>query len=171
MIEFAEWLQATPFSEAIQAAGWLVPLLQSIHILMIGVVFVSILTIALRVLELVRMDQGFADVWRRFAPWMWTGIVVMTLTGALLVAAEPVREFTSTSFWIKMLLLAVGIASAIVFRRSLAPMVLAGDTAHEFSPGIKIGAIATVVLWLAIIFLGRAIAYDVEIWGVLSLSS
>jgi hypothetical protein len=31
--------------------------------------------------------------------------------------------------------------------------------------------VATVVLWLAIIFLGRAIAYDVEVWGSLSLAS
>jgi hypothetical protein len=26
------------------------------------------------------------------------------------------------------------------------------------------------VLWVGIIFLGRAIAYDVEVWGTLSLS-
>ncbi len=171
MIEFAEWLQATPFSEAIQAAGWAVPLIQSVHILMIGIVFVSILMVALRVLERVRMDQTFADVWRRFAPWTWTGIVVMTITGALLVVAEPVREFTSLSFWLKMGLLAVGIASALAFRRSLTPVLLAGDHAHEFSSGTKLGAVVTVALWIAIIFLGRAIAYDVDIWGAWSLSS
>ncbi len=35
--------------------------------------------------------------------------------------------------------------------------------------GRKAAALATVVLWLAIIFLGRAIAYDDEVWGSLSL--
>ena len=39
----------------------------------------------------------------------------------------------------------------------------------QFSAGRKAAAVATVVLWLAIIFLGRAIAYDVEVWGSLSL--
>src|SRR5690606_16336139 len=150
-------------------AGWIVPLIQSIHILMIGVVFVSILMIALRVLERTRVDQAFADVWRRFAPWTWTGIAVMTITGALLVVAEPVREFTSLSFWLKMALLAVGVASAAAFRRSLRPILVSGDHAHEFPPGIKLGAVVTVALWLAIIFLGRAIAYDVDIWGAWSL--
>ena len=43
LLEFATWLQSTPFSVAIQSASWVVPTLQSLHILMIGVVFVSIL--------------------------------------------------------------------------------------------------------------------------------
>ena len=41
MRELAEWLQGTPVSVGIQASQWMVPLLQSIHILTIGVVFVS----------------------------------------------------------------------------------------------------------------------------------
>ena len=45
-----------------------------------------------------------------------------------------------------------------------------GAGAHgEFSLGAKTAAAGLVVLWLAIIFLGRAIAYDVEVWGALSL--
>lgn len=171
MLEFAEWLQATPFSLAIQSAGWAIPLIQSIHILTIGIVFVSILMITLRVLERVRVEQTFGEVWRRFVPWMWSGLVVMAVTGALLIVAEPVREFTSLSFWLKMALLVVGIVATIVFRRSLAPAALTQRHEFEFSAATKAGAIATVGLWVAIIFLGRAIAYDVEVWGTLSLAA
>jgi len=39
----------------------------------------------------------------------------------------------------------------------------------EFSVGAKIAAAAIMLVWLFIIFLGRAIAYDVEVWGSLSL--
>lgn len=171
MVAFAKWLEASPFSLAIQSTGWVIPLLQSIHILMIGVVFVSILMVALRVLERVRMDQTFAEVWKRFAPWMGLGLVVMTVTGVLLVIAEPVREFTSLSFWLKMGLLVLGIVSALAFRRSLAGAALGSDYGYEFSSRVKLGALATVVLWLAIIFLGRAIAYDIEVWGAWSLGA
>lgn len=173
MFDFAEWLQATPLSVAIQSTGWVVPLFQSIHILMIGIVFVSILMIALRVLEMVRMDQAFADVWNRFSPWMWTGLVVMALTGVVLVIGEPLRQFSSLSFWLKMGLLAVGTVSAVLFSRSLrfaAQPGLPADEEPQFSAGTRSAAVATVLLWLAIIFLGRAIAYDVEVWGSLSLA-
>lgn len=170
MLEFAQWLQSTTLSVAIQSAGWAIPLLQSIHILVIGIVFVSILMIALRVLGRMRADEPFARVWRRFAPWMWSGLVVMAVTGLLLVIGEPVRQFTSLSFWIKMTLLAIGIASAVTFGRLLAPAA-AGEQRHEFSAAAKAAAVATLALWLAVIFLGRAIAYDVEVWGSLSLGA
>lgn len=171
MLELAERLQSTPVSIAIQSTTWITPLLQSIHILMIGVVFVSILMIVLRILGRVRTDETFAEVWRRFAPWMWGGLIVMTLTGVVLVVNEPIREFTALSFWLKMALLATGVASAVAFGRSVRPAALAAPPGPEFSHATKAAAVATVVLWLAIIFLGRAIAYDVEVWGSLSLGA
>jgi hypothetical protein len=169
VFEFAEWLQTTPISVTIQSVHWVIPLLQSIHILMIGVVFISILMVALRVLGRVRMDESFGVVWNRFAPWMWSGLVVMAITGAVLIVGEPIREFTALSFWLKMGLIAVGVLTTIAFRRSLKPAMLAETQAAEFSAGAKVASIATVVLWTTIIFLGRAIAYDTEVWGSLSL--
>ncbi|HEX6999950.1 MAG TPA: DUF6644 family protein [Gammaproteobacteria bacterium] len=169
MLDFAQWLQATRFSVTVQSVEWIIPTLQSIHILMIGVVFVSILMVALRVLGRVRTDETLAQVWNRFAPWMWVGIVVMAVTGVLLVIGEPVREFTALSFWIKMALIVVGVASALLFGR--AARAAAAEGPAQLSPGMKSMAVGTIVLWLAIIFLGRAIAYDREVWGSLSLSA
>lgn len=181
---FAAWLQATSFSMALQSTAWVVPLLQSLHILMIGVVFVSILAVALRVLGWLRVDESLAGVWHRFAPFLWGGVVVMALTGLLLVIAEPVRELMSISFRIKMLLLLLGIAGAVAFGRRVARVArLHAEMAGTFATGanasvrsvptaqplprpMRMVAIATVLLWLAIIFFGRAIAYDDAIWGV-----
>jgi hypothetical protein len=184
---FAQWLQTTSVSVTIQSVKWIIPLLQSIHILTIGIVFVSSLMIALRVLGRVRADEPFDTVWRRFAPWMWSGLVVMTVTGLTLVVGEPVREFTTLSFWLKMTLLAIGVTSTAVLGHSLRPVALGSPrmadvsssgaavgtlaASSEFSAASKAGAVALVVIWLAIIFLGRAIAYDDEVWGHLSLHS
>jgi uncharacterized membrane protein SirB2 len=163
VLEFAGWLGTTPLSVAIQSRLWLTPLLQSVHILMIGVVFVSILVVSLRVLGRMRADEPFAEVWHRFAPWFWASLGVMAGTGIVLVIGEPLREAQALSFWIKMSLIAVAVASAVYFGRTVA--AVAGSGAQEFSSGARVVAVATVVLWLCIIFLGRAIAYDVEVWG------
>jgi hypothetical protein len=167
--ELAEWLQATPVSVTIQSVSWLIPLLQSIHILTIGVVFVSSLMIALRVLGRMRADEAFVVVWDRFARWMWGGLVVMAITGLLLVIGEPVREATALSFWLKMALLAIGVTGTVFFGRSLRFTALSGGP--QFSFAAKTGAVALIVVWIAIIFLGRAIAYDTEVWGSLSLTT
>jgi Family of unknown function (DUF6644) len=159
-------LQESALSQDLQAAGWVVPTMQTIHILMIGVVFVSILMVALRVLGWVRVEEPLSRVWRRFAPFLWTGLVIMAVTGLLLILAEPVREVMALSFRIKLLLLLVGIGSACMFGRFVRSAALAGEeAAASASPLIRLASVATVVLWLAIIFLGRAIAYDNSVWG------
>ena len=167
IFEFAQWLEMTPVSVTIKSVKWIVPAVQSVHIITIGIVFVSLLSIAMRVLGFTRMDQAFATVMSRFTPWIWNGLVVLALTGAALVVGEPIRELTSLSFWLKMGLIVIGATSAWLFSRSLRPLARAG-TEPQFSTAIKSAAMVTVLLWLAIIFLGRAIAYDVEVWGAWS---
>jgi uncharacterized membrane protein SirB2 len=168
-MSLGQGLESSALSQAIKVAGWIIPLVQSIHIITIGVVFVSSLMISLRVFGRMRADEPFPVVWARFAPWMWSGLVVMVITGVLLVLGEPLREFTALSFWLKMTLLVIGVVSTFAFGRTFAPAVRTPPA--SFSAGAKAAAGGIVVLWLAIIFLGRAIAYDVEVWGKLSLSS
>ena len=163
MHAFAEWLGSTPLSIAIQSRLWLTPLLQTIHITMIGIVFVSMLMVALRVLGQVRADEPLADVWHRFAPWFWTALGVMLGTGVILTIGEPVREVSALSFWLKMSLIVIGVISALYFGRTVAAAA-GGAASSVYSSRARLVAVATIVLWLVIIFLGRSIAYDVEIW-------
>jgi hypothetical protein len=159
-------LQETALSEVLQAVPWVVPTLQTFHILMIGVVFVSILMVALRVLGWVRVDEPLVRVWKRFAPFLWIGLVVMAVSGLLLIIAEPVREVMALSFRIKVVLLVAGIGSAMAFGRSV-QRAAGGGAGQDYPvrPLMRAASIATVLLWLAIIFLGRAIAYDDSVWG------
>jgi hypothetical protein len=166
LLEFATALQATPLSTALQSIAWMVPLLQSVHILTVGVVFVSVLLVALRVLGWMRAEDPLTVVWDRFAPFLWSGVCVMALTGSLLTLAEPVREFMTLSFRIKLVLLVIALFSAALFGRGVRRVVRSGgQPLSPASPGMRFAAGGVIVLWLAIIFLGRAIAYDDSIWG------
>jgi len=164
MFEFAEWLQATPLSVAIQSRLWLTPLLQTVHIVMIGIVFVSMAIVAMRVLGRMATEEALAAVWHRYAPWFWSALGIMAGTGIVLAISEPVRQVTAFSFWAKMALLAIGIASAIYFGRAVAAASL-GTQTGDAAGRARVAAVATLLLWLAIIFLGRSIADDVEVWG------
>jgi len=164
MFEFARWLGSTKLSIAIQSTLWLTPLLQAIHIVMIGIVFVSVLMIVLRIHGRVRADEPFDQVWRRFAPWLWSALVVMALTGAVLIVSEPMREAKALSFWLKMLLIAAAILSVVGLRRATAGVAGPAVPAHT-----RHAAKLVLLVWILIIFLGRAIAYDAEVWGHLSL--
>jgi len=164
MFEFARWLNSTPLSIGIQSISWLTPLLQAIHIVMIGIVFVSVLMIVLRIHGRVRADEPFIQTWARFAPWLWSALAVMGATGLVLILGEPVREATALSFWLKMILIVVAVFSVLGLRRAVA-----GVSGHIIPARTKFAATLVLLTWIVIIFLGRAIAYDVEVWRSLSL--
>lgn len=164
MLELARQLGSTGLSQAIQSTLWLTPLLQAIHILMIGIVFISVLMVVLRILGRYRADEPFTATWERFAPWMWWALAVMAATGLVLIIGEPLREASALSFWLKMALILVGVLSVLGLRRAAS-----GFTGASMPFGTRLAATVVLVVWIAIIYLGRSIAYDAEIWGSWSL--
>jgi hypothetical protein len=168
MLDILISLSQTPFALAMATSPWVVPTMQSIHILSIAVVFVSILLIAMRVSGYAWAGVSVRQTVARFAPWAWGALVLLALTGIVLILAEPIRELMAISFWIKMVLLAITILISARFLRSVRRQDVFAEEAGPVSPHLRRTAIVTVVLLVAIIFMGRFIAYDPLVWGSLS---
>src|SRR5438552_118459 len=113
---FAEWLSHTSFSLAIQTHEWIIPTIQSIHIVAIGVTLASVFMIDLRILGWAGRDQTLIETTVRFGPWLSGALGVLLVTGGLMVIGEPMRELLAFSFWLKMCLVTIGIALAAAFQ-------------------------------------------------------
>ena len=168
MTEFAQWLSETQLSLAIQTHLWVIPLVQSIHIVCIGIVIAAVFMIDLRIFGWAGHDQTLEQTTRRFSPWLWSALVVLLVTGALMIVGEPVRELLSLSFWLKMAMLAVGILVATTFQMSLRKNSRQWEDALLQRWTTKSLALLTLLVWCSIIVLGRLIAYD-HVWGSWSL--
>lgn len=148
MKPFAEWLAQTAPSLAIQNHEWVIPTVQSVHILAICAFVGSVLMIDLRILEWGWRDQTLSETQDRFGPWAWWALAVLLVTGLLMIVGEPPRELLAVSFWIKMALVGSTLTLQMtLIRRPFPPL-----------------AAATFLLWLGAIVLGRLIAYD-YVWG------
>lgn len=156
---FCDWLAATPLSQVIQNVGWVIPTVQSIHILAIAVVASAVVALDARLLGLSGAPRPLTDVGRRFLPWFWGGLLVLLVSGVALVIGEPARELLNPAFLTKIVLV-IAIAAltatvqvrvrgdALSFERSASARVLAR----------ALGA-TSLLLLLAIITCGRWIAY------------
>lgn len=165
MKQFAAWLSTTSPSVFIQEHNaWAIPTIQSIHIVGIALVMGSVLMLELRILGLAGTDQTLQQTERRFGPWLTGALWLLLLTGILMVIGEPARELVSFSFWAKMGLVALGTAIAVAFQRSVRRHGERWD--HELAgrASVRALAIVTLLIWCAIIVLGRLIGYD-HIWG------
>jgi len=163
--QFAEWLSRTYLSVLIQNHNsWVIPTIQSIHIVGIGVVLASVFMIDLRIMGWASLDQTLRQVTNRFGPWLTGALCLLLATGILMVIGEPVRELVTFSFWFKMFLVALGTLIAATFLIALRKNEEHWEEIVVRRRPIRWLAVLTFLIWVAIIILGRLIAYD-HVWG------
>lgn len=156
---FCTWLAGTAVSQTLQTVGWIIPAVQTVHILAVAAVVTAALMIDLRLLGIRGADQSVAGVARRFLPFIWWPLPVLLATGTVLIVAEPVRALQNPVFILKMglLLAAAGITLAcqIPLRRDEAFWELSAGRRRA----ARLIASASIPLWVAIVCAGRWIAY------------
>jgi uncharacterized membrane protein len=160
---FSEWLAATPLSALIKNVQWIIPTVQTIHILSIAIVMSSVSMVDLHLLGIISRTQPLAAVAHRFLPWIWWTLIVLLLSGSTLIIGEPKRSLENPAFILKMSMVCTVLVLTGVFQRGL------GRDAQfwEKSPGRRVGgrviAVVSLALWIGIVFAGRWIAYiDVD---------
>lgn len=160
MLTLAQWLSGTAASAAIRSVDWLIPLLQTIHILAIAMVMSSLLMIDLRLLRAgARPSQSIAETVHRFEAWIWSGLVVLAASGAPLIVAEPQRTLPNAVFQTKMLLLVLAIAATGGLGASLRRNGEFNRLSSRASGAVKLLAVTAFLLWCAVAAAGRFIAY------------
>jgi hypothetical protein len=156
--DFSKWLAATSLSHTIQTAGWIIPALQTIHILCVAVLFSSAVLVDLRIWRILQRDVPLPEVGRRFLPLIWPVLLILLLTGALLIIAEPRRSLLNSTFYIKMTLLVFALVLTGLLQWSLsAPGFWERERGRRIAG--RLAATASLLAWGGIIFAGRFIAY------------
>jgi len=92
-------------------------------------------------------------------PWLWGGLIVLLLTGILQTLVEPVRQFVTPMFWAKMTMIPIVATMTAMYAKAVRRNAPAWDAASSRPSHAKLFAVLSTLLWLAIIFCGRFIAY------------
>lgn len=161
LIRFTAWLSGGWLNILIASHDWIIPSLQTIHILSVAVVLSGVLFINLRIAGLVERGQPIAAILDRYLWPVTIAVAVLALTGALLIAGEPTRAIFRTIFWIKMALIVA--ALGLTWSHRVAFTIAPDGGAIVAAPGRKMVAIVALAQWLAVIVAGRWIAY-VNAW-------
>src|SRR3982074_3599265 len=100
--EFIDWLGATSASLVIQKVFWIIPTVQTVHILAISVVLASMAMFDLRLLGVAGKRNSIASLSGRFMPWLWGALLVLAASGCILIIGEPKRSLGNGGFQLKM---------------------------------------------------------------------
>ena len=153
---FCDWLSNTSLSLTIQTVMWIIPAVQTIHILCVAIVMSCMAMLDLRLIGVAGKRQPISRMVSKFVPWVWGALPVLLTTGIILTIGEPSRELLNPYFRAKMLMLEIVIGITFVVQRQNKK-----DTSFwELRRGTAaIAGAFSLLLWVGIITAGRWIAY------------
>ena len=153
---FLEWLTQTSYTQWVQESwGW--PVALTLHAFGTATIVGLMAIITLRMLGLFRTIPYSAV--QGLLPFIWVALVVQVVSGLTLWMTKPVQYLGDGMFEIKMMFLLASIIVTVMFQRIVRNEVSSWDTGRKATPRGARFAVATGLLWAAVLVGGRLTAY------------
>jgi hypothetical protein len=155
-VEFLSAIEHSAFSTWVRedSSFWVYPGILFMHTVGVALVVGISAMIDLRLLGFAR-TLPVAPL-ERFFPVVWTGFWINAVSGTILLAANATAMFTNPVFYVKMLLIAIGVVDMALLRRVV---FRAADPEKGIPASGKFLAAASLVLWFGATTAGRLMPY------------
>jgi len=160
VIRFLHWLNDTTFSITMRDSTWAEPVVETIHVLTLTLFLGFTVLLDLRLLGLSMRRRRASEVMGELNPGLMGGFLVMIVTGVLLFCGDPVAFYNSIFFKVKMLMLLLAGLNVWLFNATVGRKMAEWDIDSVTPGSAKAAAVVSLVLWVAIVAAGRAIAYS-----------
>lgn len=149
-----EAIEATALSAAIRESLWLFPVIEAVHLVGLAVLGGALLVVDLRLMGAGLTRQSIAAVEQGARAWFLGALTVMLTTGALLGVSEAVKLYDRPAFFLKMIMLSLGLLLTFTLRRAL----IARDP--RGGPYAAAVGVLSLGLWLTTAVAGRWIGFS-----------
>jgi hypothetical protein len=152
-------LEMSGLASAIRNSLYWFPLLESVHVMALAVLFGTIAVVDLRILGLASRGRSFHQVASDAIKWTWIGFVVVAITGALMFITNA-RVYADNGFFrAKLILLALAGMNMCYFEFTAGRQSHRWDAEPSGPLGAKVAATLSLLLWISVIAMGRAVGF------------
>ena len=159
-----ESIEYSSLGTSIAESLWAFPTLETIHVIALVTVFGTILIMDLRLLGLASNQWAVTQMSKDTLPWTWAAFVLAAITGTLLFVSKASSYMINPYFLWKMGLMALAGLNMLYFHFVTYKTVSDWDAAPVLPAGAKFAATASMVLWIGVVFCGRAIGFTLGIY-------
>jgi hypothetical protein len=160
ILPFFQWLDASAVAEAIRDHLWMFPTILTAHVLGTVLLAGTVSVLDLRLLGRGMRRQAVSDIAEQLLPWTWTGFAMVAASGIFLLAVQAVKAYASTTFWIKIGLLAAAGLNMAFFHFNVYRSVNVWDQAPVPPRAARVAGGVSLILWIAIIAAGHMLPYE-----------
>jgi hypothetical protein len=152
-------LESTAIATRIRDGLYLFPLLESIHVFGLALVFGTIMIIDLRLLGAASTNRSFKRMASDILKWTWAAFAVTAVTGFLMFITNAAVYYNNTVFRAKMVMLALAGLNMFIFELTAGRSARHWDKSTSAPTIGKATAVLSLAFWISIIFLGRWIGF------------
>jgi hypothetical protein len=154
-----EWLQGTGVAVQIRDGLYTFPVLESIHVVGLALVFGTILILDLRLLGVASTNRAVSRLLGDLLKWTWAAFAITAATGVLMFSTNAVVYFHNTFFRAKMILLVLSAVNMLVFELTARKTLSRWDTSPSTPTAAKVVATLSLLIWVGVIVTGRVIGF------------
>lgn len=157
-MDFWKALAATSLAGWVKSSDWAYPLLETAHLIGLGLLFGSIVMMDLRLLGLSRV-LPIGPLGRHLLPWAWTGFAINLVSGALLFISDAPEFAANSAFRVKVVLIALAGLNVLLFHRGAYRRAVEADPGQRPRAASLVAGTLSILIWVGVIAAGRMIAY------------
>ncbi len=149
------FLESSQVADKIRNSLYLFPLVESCHVLGLTMVFGTIAIIDLRLLGIASTRRPFRRIASDVLKWTWAAFALTVFTGFLMFITNAAVYYHNFFFRTKMALLLLAGINMLMFELTAARSMHRWDSDRRAPLAGRTVAAFSLLLWIAIIFLGR----------------
>jgi hypothetical protein len=154
-----QWIEASRLATTIRESLLLFPLLESVHVIGLSLVFGTIAIIDLRLLGAASRERPFKRMASDILKWTWAAFALTALTGSLMFITNAGVYYHNFYFRTKMLLLLLAGVNMLSFELTLGRTAHRWDNAASAPLAGRAVAVLSLAIWMSVIFAGRLIGF------------
>jgi len=159
LLQICEWLETTRIGEFVTQSPYGFAIVVAIHLLGLGLSVGTVIWFDLRLLGKVLTAAPVSEVYRRLAPVMVTGFVMMFGSGVVIFIAYASAAYNNPYFRVKLLMIALAGVNAVLFHTYTQKHLAGWDTwSHPPAAARAAGAIS-IASWIVVVLAGRMMSY------------
>jgi uncharacterized protein DUF6644 len=159
VLKMCEWLENTPIGPLVRESTYGFPILAAIHILGLTVSAGIVVWFDLRLLGVSMPGLPVSRVYRRLAPWMFSGFAVMFISGGLLFTAFATKAYGNLYFRLKVVALLLAGTNALFFHFVTERRIVQWDEAARPPTPARLAGLVSIIAWGSVILAGRMMSY------------
>jgi putative copper export protein len=138
---------------------WNFPIIETVHVLCLAIVFGSIAMVDLRLLGLNSRQHPFTRVYKELIWWTWWAFLLAAVSGSILATGKIEDYVRSPQVFWKFFLMALAGLNMLLFHFGAFRRVQEWD-AMESPPGqARLAGALSLACWIGVVFFGRWIGF------------